>query len=85
MFLLTCALVSSSHAKKTTTALCDEQRLAEMKKAVDDCWNLAYLNFLEEKLVMVEDFEARCNYLNFKVRLSRLKKASFLALLYYFR
>lgn len=68
MFLLTCALVSNSHATKKTTALCDEDRLAEMKKAVDECWTLAYLNFLEEKLLMVEDFDARCNYLNFKVR-----------------
>ena len=77
-YAITCALLTISscmdyHAKnhdlhdKEETLLCDRQRFAELRKDVKECWNLAYLNFLEEKLVNIEDNVARCNHLNFKV------------------
>lgn len=65
--------VNLSHAwnpeekEEETTLLCEAHRLARLKEMVKDCWDLAYVNFLEEKLVMVDDFTARCDYLNYKV------------------
>ena len=49
------------------TLLCDKIKLMELKEAVNKCKQLAYLNFLEEKLANVNDFKARCDYLDYEV------------------
>ncbi len=67
IFLLLLCLPNVKRVSSSETALCDKPRLMEMKEMVKKCWELAYINFLEEKLDNVEDFEARCNYLNYKV------------------
>ena len=59
-----------TRASVEETTMCGKSKYAEMKKMAGECWKLAYLNFLEEKLAHVEDFEARCNFLNYKVSCS---------------
>ena len=56
-----------SHEIKEETSKCDKDQLGNLKSLVKTCWDVAYVNFIEEKLAFVPDREARCNYLDFKV------------------
>ena len=57
----------ASDGDDSGTLLCDKNKVMELKEAVNKCKQLAYLNFLEEKLANVNDFKARCDYLDYEV------------------
>ena len=57
----------ASDVNDSGTLLCDKNKVMELKEAVNKCKQLAYLNFLEEKLANVNDFKARCDYLDYEV------------------
>ena len=48
------------------STFCEEEKLMKLKSEVRKCQQLAYHNFLEEKLSNVNEFKARCDYLDFQ-------------------
>ena len=48
------------------STFCGEKRLMKLKGEVKKCQQLAYQNFLEEKISNVNEFKARCDYLDFQ-------------------
>ena len=48
------------------STFCDEGKLMKLKGEVKKCQQLAYQNFLEEKISKVNEFKARCDYLDFQ-------------------
>ena len=68
--LLFSASLSVGHAwaedLNAGSTLCGAKKLTKMKSEVKKCQQLAYQNFLEEKINNVNEFKARCDYLDYQ-------------------
>ena len=59
--------VSNAWISDGGSTFCDKTKLMKLRDDVKGCNQLAYQNFLEEKLSNVEEFKARCDYLDYQV------------------
>jgi hypothetical protein len=59
--------VSNAWISDGGSTFCDKTKLMKLKDDVKECKQLAYQNFLEEKLAKADEFKARCDYLDYQV------------------